>query len=187
MASVLVISWYSRIHVRWAEGLDGAWSMEHGALWFQVKNISHDRSVCMPYMDIYMVTFTINIPQISPSVSIYTIHGSYGYLYKFEMDENPMRWNILVWLKASAGAESCERQSNGTWKMLLGDCMEIFPTFVNSLSEEQRELRDLLTLAASRVADSFDVKPAAGYIVAYFSHPLFEEQISIQHFFKSIF
>ena len=34
-------------------------------------------------------------------------------------------------------------------------------TFVNSLSEEKRELSDLLTLAASRVADSFDVKPAA--------------------------
>ena len=28
---------------------------------------------------IYMVTFTINIPPISPNVSIYSIHGSYGY------------------------------------------------------------------------------------------------------------
>ena len=30
---------------------------------------------------LYMVTFTINIPQISPNVSIYTIHGPYGLLF----------------------------------------------------------------------------------------------------------
>ena len=27
---------------------------------------------------LYMVTFTIHIPQNTPNVSIYTIHGSYG-------------------------------------------------------------------------------------------------------------
>ena len=33
---------------------------------------------------LYMVTFTINIPQ---NVSIYTIHGSYGYgLWMFMVD-----------------------------------------------------------------------------------------------------
>jgi hypothetical protein len=30
---------------------------------------------------LYMVTFTINNHQYTPNVSIYTIHGSYGYNY----------------------------------------------------------------------------------------------------------